>query len=156
MPDQSPITKPQLPDRIGRLGELASDIWWVWNPAARSVFRELDYGLWRSSAHNPVRLLRLIPAERLEQAARDPMFLARYDQAIKALDRARSGDGSWWAQRHGTGPTRGIVYFSAEFALHQSVPIYAGGLGVLAGDHCKEACDLGLPFVGIGFMYPQG
>ena len=75
MSDQSIITRPPLPDRIGRLAELASDIWWVWNPAARSVFRELDYGLWRSSAHNPVRLLRLIPAERLEQAARDPMFL---------------------------------------------------------------------------------
>ncbi len=156
MSDQPVITRPPLPDRIGRLAELASDIWWVWNPAARSVFRELDYGLWRSSAHNPVRLLRLIPAERLDQAARDPLFLARYDQAIKALDRARSGEGSWWTQRNGNAPMRGIVYFSAEFALHQSVPIYAGGLGVLAGDHCKEASDLGLPFVGIGFMYPQG
>ena len=104
MPDQSPITRPPLPDRVGRLGELASDIWWVWNPAARSVFRELDYGLWRSSAHNPVRLLRLVPAERLEQAARDPIFLARYDQAIKALDRARSGEASWWTQRNGPRP----------------------------------------------------
>ena len=121
MPDQSPITRPLLPDRVGRLGELASDIWWVWNPAARSVFRELDYGLWRSSAHNPVRLLRLLPTERLEQASRDPIFLARYDQAIKALDRARSGEASWWAQRNGNAPTRGIVYFSAEFALHQSL-----------------------------------
>jgi starch phosphorylase len=156
MPDQLTITRPPLPDRIGRLAELASDIWWVWNPAARSVFRELDYGLWRSSAHNPVRLLRLIPAERLETAARDPIFLNRYDQAVKALDRARSGEGSWWTQRNGARLTGGIVYFSAEFALHQSVPIYAGGLGVLAGDHCKEASDLGLPFVAIGFMYPQG
>jgi starch phosphorylase len=156
MPDQPTLTSPPLPDRIDRLAELASDIWWVWNPSARKVFRDLDYGLWRSSAHNPVRLLRLISPEKLEQAARDPIFLNRYDSAIKALDRARSGDGSWWTQRHGTGPHRPIAYFSAEFALHQSVPIYAGGLGVLAGDHCKEACDLGLPFVGIGFMYPQG
>ena len=156
MPDQSPITRPPLPDRVGRLAELASDIWWVWNPSARTVFRELDYGLWRSSAHNPVRLLRLVSGERLEQASRDPIFLNRYDQAIKALDRARSGEGSWWTQRNGAGPTRGIAYFSAEFALHQSLPIYAGGLGVLAGDHCKEASDLGVGLVGVGFMYPQG
>jgi starch phosphorylase len=147
---------PVLPERLGRLFELANDIWWVWNPAARHVFRELDYGLWRSSAHNPVHLLRQMPADRLEEAARDPNFLRLYDQAIKALDRSRSGEGSWWAQRHGTGPARPIAYFSAEFALHQSLPIYAGGLGVLAGDHCKEATDLGLPFVAIGFMYPQG
>src|SRR5215204_3458656 len=100
MPDQSPITRPSLPDRLGRLAELASDIWWVWNSAARSVFRELDYGLWRSSEYNPVRLLRLLATERLEQASRDSIFLARYDQAIKALYRARSGEASWWTQRN--------------------------------------------------------
>ncbi len=148
---------PVLPERIGRLFEVASDVWWVWNPAARKVFRELDYGLWRRSAHNPVHMLRLMPQERLEHAAHDPVFLRQYDQTVKALDRARSGEGTWWAQRHGGGTgARPIAYFSAEFALHQSLPIYAGGLGVLAGDHCKEASDLGLPFVAIGFMYPQG
>ena len=121
MPDQPTLTSPPLPDRIDRLAELASDIWWVWNPSARKVFRDLDYGLWRSSAHNPVRLLRLISPEKLEQAARDPIFLTRYDSAIKALDRARSGEGSWWTQRHGAGPHRPIAYFSAEFALHLSL-----------------------------------
>ena len=86
-----------------------------------------------------------------------PIFLRHYDSAIKALDRARSGEGTWWASRERRrGQARPIAYFSAEFALHQSLPIYAGGLGVLAGDHCKEISDLGVPFVAIGFMYPQG
>ena len=157
MPDQSPITRPPLPDRVGRLGELASDIWWVWNPAARSVFRELDYGLWRSSAHNPVRLLRLVPAERLRAGvarSRLPGPLRPGHQGARSRPQRR-GQLVDAAQRRPAGP-RPIAYFSAEFALHQSLPIYAGGLGVLAGDHCKEASDLGLPFVGIGFMYPQG
>ncbi len=147
---------PHLPERIGRLFELAMDLWWVWNPSAREVFRQLDVGLWRATAHNPVRMLRLVPQERLEEASHDPGFLRLHDLAIKGLDRARSGEGAWWQQRHGKGPHRPIAYFSAEFALHQSLPIYAGGLGVLAGDHCKEACDLGVPFVAVGFMYPQG
>ena len=147
---------PHLPERIDRLFELATDLWWVWNNSAREVFRQLDFALWRATAHNPVRMLRQVPQERLDEAAHDPVFLRLYDSAMKGLDRTRSGEGTWWAQRHGRGPARPIAYFSAEFALHQSLPIYAGGLGVLAGDHCKEACDLGLPFVAVGFMYPQG
>jgi starch phosphorylase len=145
-----------LPSRIHRLHELALDVWWSWTPTARQVFRRLDYPLWRSSAHNPVRMLMTIDAARLQQAAIDPDFLALYDQAMARLDESRAARGTWWAQ-HGP-PMNGkvIAYFSAEFALHQSLPIYAGGLGVLAGDHCKEASDLGIPLVGVGFMYPQG
>jgi starch phosphorylase len=145
-----------LPSRIHRLHELALDLWWSWTPNARQVFRRLDYPLWRYSAHNPVRMLMAIAAARLQDAAQDPAFLAFYDQAIAGLDEARAAKGTWWAE-HGP-PLNGkvIAYFSAEFALHQSLPIYAGGLGVLAGDHCKEASDLGVPLIGIGFMYPQG
>jgi len=146
---------PDLPQRLDRLFELATDLWWTWNAAARNVFRDLDYQLWRATDHNPVKLLRLINPERLQHAAQDPVFLRQYDSALKALDRARSGEGTWWAQRHGTN-SKAIAYFSAEFAIHQSLPIYAGGLGVLAGDHCKEASDLGVPLIAIGFMYPQG
>jgi starch phosphorylase len=145
-----------LPDRIKGLGKLAFDLWWTWNPEAREVFRRLDYPLWRLTAHNPVRMLRMVPRERLEQAAADPAFLALYDAAIEALGRALTMKDSWWSQRSRYLPKRTIAYFSAEFALHQSLPIYAGGLGVLAGDLCKEASDLGLPLVGVGFMYPQG
>jgi starch phosphorylase len=145
-----------LPARIDRLTDLAMDLWWTWNFQARNVFRRLDYPLWRATAHNPVQMLRALPPERLDQAARDPVFLTLYDEAIAGLDRARAAAGTWWLQRQPDMGKRCIAYFSAEFALHQSLPIYAGGLGVLAGDHCKEASDLGLPLVGIGFMYPQG
>ena len=145
-----------LPPRIERLGELALDLWWTWNPNARNVFRGLDYTLWRTTAHNPVRMLRLLPAERLTAASRDQTFLDLYDKALTDLDPTRRATGSWWSSRMPDLPGRSIAYFSAEFALHQSLPIYAGGLGVLAGDICKESSDLGLPMIGVGFMYPQG
>jgi starch phosphorylase len=119
------------------------------------VFRWLDYPLWRQTAHNPVLMLRLISPDLLTQVAADAEFLTLYDAALDALDAARSARDTWWLHQYpdAQGP---IAYFSAEFALHQSLPIYAGGLGVLAGDHCKEASDLGIPLVGVGFMYPQG
>jgi starch phosphorylase len=146
---------PPIPDRLQRLPELAYDLWWTWNAKPRVVFRKLDYPLWRQTAHNPVLMLRLISPDLLARAAGDDAFLRLYDEAVSALDAARSAHDTWWLRRHpeGHGP---IAYFSAEFALHQSLPIYAGGLGVLAGDHCKEASDLGIPLVGVGFMYPQG
>ena len=148
-------TTPTIPPRLRRLPELAADLWWTWNTQAREVFRRLDYPLWRQTAHNPVLMLRLVSQEMLNQAAAEPRFLQIYDSAIEALDAARSAKDTWWQKRFPdhTGP---IAYFSAEFALHQSLPIYAGGLGVLAGDHCKEASDLGIPLIGVGFMYPQG
>jgi starch phosphorylase len=144
-----------IPDRLKRLPELASDLWWTWNPHAREVFRLIDYPLWRQTAHNPVLMLRNVSPELLVAAAGDERFVNVYDGALEALDRARAARDTWWQHRFGDGAGT-IAYFSAEFALHQSLPIYAGGLGVLAGDHCKEASDLGLPLIGVGFMYPQG
>jgi starch phosphorylase len=145
----------ELPERLRRLPELAMDLWWTWNTHAREVFRQLDYPLWRQTAHNPVLMLRDVTPELLTILSKDESFLATYDAAIAALDDARSARDTWWQHQFGglTGP---VAYFSAEFALHQSLPIYAGGLGVLAGDHCKEASDLGIPLIGVGFMYPQG
>ncbi len=145
-----------VPSRIHRLPELSLDLWWSWTPAARQVFRRLDYPLWQLSSHNPVRMLINIDEERLRSAAEDPEFVALYDAALAGLDQARAAKGTWWAQNGPALNGKVIAYFSAEFALHQSLPIYAGGLGVLAGDHCKEASDLGVPLVGVGFMYPQG
>jgi len=147
---------PPIPERVARLEELAIDLWWSFHPEARNVFRRLDYQLWRATAHNPARMLWLIPREKLEEAAADPEFLAQYDRATAALDDARAARNTWWSHRFPQLHGQSIAYFSAEFALHQSLPIYAGGLGVLAGDHCKEAGDLGVPLIGIGFMYPQG
>src|SRR5262249_9321974 len=135
---------------------LAVDLWWSWHPEARAVWRRLDYTLWRLTAHNPVRMLWLSSHERLQAAASDPDFLALYDRAIGALDASRSARNTWWSHKYPQITGQSIAYFSAEFALHQSLPIYAGGLGVLAGDHCKEASALGAPLIGVGFMYPQG
>jgi glycogen phosphorylase len=146
----------QLPDRIKRLEELANDLWWSWNADARNVFRRLDYPLWRETAHNPVLMLRLMAHERLAHAAADASFLANYDRAIQRLDAARGAHNTWCESQCPDFQGKSLAYFSAEFALHQSLPIYAGGLGVLAGDHCKEASDLGVPLIGVGFMYPQG
>jgi len=157
MPEITSQTTPSpIPARLGRLSELAHDLWWTWN-AGRDVFRRLDYTLWRQTAHNPVMMLTRISAEALTRAANDPAFLASYDAAIAARDAMRAPNApTWWQQRLGAASTGVVAYFCAEFALHQSLPIYAGGLGVLAGDHCKEASDLGVPIVGVGFMYPQG
>ena len=147
---------PPLPERLNRLDDLALDLWWSWNPDARKVFRQLDYRLWRATAHNPVRMLWVIKRAKLDVAAADHEFVRLYDRAIAGLDRARSAQDTWWSRRFPELGHRPIAYFSAEFAFHQSLPIYAGGLGVLAGDHCKEAGDLGVPLIGVGFMYPQG
>jgi glycogen phosphorylase len=101
-------------------------------------------------------MLLSIDESRLQAAAQDDEFLALYDAAVASLDQVRTSKGTWWAEHGPALNGKVIAYFSAEFALHQSLPIYAGGLGVLAGDHCKEASDLGVPLIGVGFMYPQG
>jgi glycogen phosphorylase len=146
----------QLPDRINRLAELAYDLWWSWTMDAREVFRSLDYSYWRLTAHNPVKMLQVMPRATLDAALTDTQWLARYDRVIARLDATRSAERTWFATECPGAAGKSIAYFSAEFALHQSLPIYAGGLGVLAGDHCKESSDLGVPLVGVGFMYPQG
>src|SRR5262245_43379173 len=133
---------PAIPERLNRLPELAIDLWWTWNPQAREVFRRLDYALWRQTAHNPVLMLRQLTPEVLDVASRDDRFLPLYDTALEALDNARAARDTWWQQRDFLRDAHGpIAYFSAEFALHQSLRIYAGGLGALAGDVCKESRD---------------
>jgi starch phosphorylase len=147
-----------LPSRLVRLPDLARDLSWTWTPA-REVFRRLDYGLWRQTRHNPVKMLRLLSPATIERAVADPAYLAIYDAAVAARDASRApgtAAHTWWHSTVGSDPNQVVAYFSAEFALHTSLPIYAGGLGVLAGDHCREASDLGVPLIGIGFMYPQG
>src|SRR5512139_2300111 len=119
---------PPLPARIARLPELATDLWWSWHPEARSVFRSLDYPLWRATAHNPVRMLWMVAQATLQRAAQDPVWLDRYDAAVAKLDDARSARHTWWSERFPELQGQSIAYFSAEFALHQSLPIYAGGL----------------------------
>jgi starch phosphorylase len=145
-----------LPARIGRLGELAYNVWWSWNPDASALFRYLDQTLWELTHNNPVKLLRQIAPTKLEAAAADPAFLRRYDGVLLSFERELSSQGDWFPEKYPHLKDRTIAYFSAEFGVHNSLPIYSGGLGILAGDHSKEASDLGLPFIGVGFVYPEG
>jgi len=145
-----------LPPRISRLADLTQNLWWSWQLDARELFHRIDHRLWEGTRHNAVEFLRQVDPERLEQRARDPEFLDRYDAVMRRVDELASTDGTWFASRYPELVGRPIAYFSAEFALHRSLPIYSGGLGVLAGDHCKEASDLGVPLVGIGLYYHGG
>ncbi len=147
---------PKLPERISRLDELANNLWWSWHYHARDLFRALDYSLWRVSGHNPVKQLLEINPDKLREAANDPDILTLYDSVMTRFDSDLTSNERWFPKNHPGLLTEQVAYFSAEFAIHSSLPIYAGGLGVLAGDLCKEASDLGLPLVAIGFMYPQG
>ena len=146
----------KLPERIGGLKSLAYNLWWSWNDEAKDVFKVLDTILWRDTWHNPVRLLQLLPKNRLETVAGNDDFLARYDSAMAKFKQYMSGSNQSCHSNYPALASGSIAYFSMEFALHNSLPIYAGGLGVLAGDYCKEASDLGLPLVGVGLMYPHG
>ncbi|HEY6400281.1 MAG TPA: alpha-glucan family phosphorylase, partial [Blastocatellia bacterium] len=144
------------PARIRRLTELACNLWWSWQPNASWLFQYLDKTLWELTHHNPVKFLQQISPAKLEAAASDPMFLRHYDGIMMSFDKCLSTRGAWFSEKHPDMAGNAIAYFSAEFGLHVSLPIYSGGLGILAGDHCKEASDLGLPLVGVGFVYPQG
>jgi starch phosphorylase len=145
-----------LPARIERLRELAHNLWWSWQPNASWLFHHLDKTLWELTHHNPVKFLRQVSPAKLEAAATDGAFLRHYDATMMAFDRCLSAKGTWFTETHPQQAGNAIAYFSAEFGLHISLPIYSGGLGILAGDHCKEASDIGLPLVGVGFVYPQG
>ena len=145
-----------LPERIGRLDELANNLWWSWHDQARRLFRALDYPLWKLSGHNPVKELREVSLDTLQKAANDPTFLTLYDSVMLAFDTDMSASNTWFTTHYSNLLPDPVAYFSMEFAIHNSLPIYAGGLGILAGDICKEASDLGLPLVAVGFMYPQG
>jgi starch phosphorylase len=147
---------PPLPGALARLQELAFNLWWSWTPQARALFEHLDPTLWRLSHHNPVKLLHELKPERLTALGHDPAFVRQYSAVLKAFDDYLDAKGTWFAKTYLAGADRTVAYFSAEFGLHNSIPIYSGGLGILAGDHCKEASDLGIPLVGLGFMYPQG
>jgi starch phosphorylase len=147
---------PHLPDRIAGLGELAENLWWSWNPAARMLFKSLDRQAWKESIHNPDKMLKELPREILEQAAGDDEYLRNYDLVISRFERYRQQKDCPLLDGILLSKDRTIAYFSAEYGLHHSLPFYAGGLGFLAGDHLKECSDLNVPLVAIGFMYPQG
>jgi len=148
---------PKIPDAIARLQELAYNLWWSWEPAAQALYERIDADLWRRTNHNPVKFLRNVHQQRLNDAAADPAYVQDYATIMAEFDSyMASADGDWFTNHYADKRQQIIAYFSAEFGLHEALPIYSGGLGVLSGDHCKAASDLNLPFVGVGFLYPQG
>lgn len=147
---------PGLPSRISRLEELAFNLWWSWHPEAKALFHMLGGNGAEFRAQNPVKLLHDLDASVLEAASRDPRFLRRFDAVMARFDAEMNAYGSWFYSKVADPGKYGIAYFSAEYGLHHSLPFYAGGLGFLAGDFLKECSDLGVPLVGIGFMYPEG
>ncbi|RPI23160.1 MAG: alpha-glucan family phosphorylase, partial [Acidobacteria bacterium] len=147
---------PDLPDRIGRLKGFVYNLWWSWNGDARRLLRSLNPVLWDRTGHNAVRVLRETEPARMRRCADDPEFVALYDHVMARFDAYVGSRDSWYSNTFAAGDNRQIAYLCAEFAVHGSLPIYSGGLGVLAGDTCKEASDLGLPFVAIGSLYPEG
>ena len=145
-----------LPRRINRLGELAYNLWWTWNPDAQRLFDRIDSVLWEKTNHNAVRFLQLVDKARLKSVTTDRYSLDYYDRIMRAFDAYMKAGNTWYAQAHSEHTSLPIAYFSTEFGLHETMPIYAGGLGVLSGDHLKGASDLGLPLVSVGFLYTQG
>ena len=145
-----------LPRRIGRLSELALNLWWSWHPEAQELFKTIDEQLWIECYHNPVKFLRNVKRKALNAAIHDKRCLEFYDRTMAAFDAYMRPAHTWYSRAYPDHADHLIAYFSTEFGLHESFPTYAGGLGVLSGDHAKEASDLGLPFVGVGFLYNQG
>ena len=147
---------PYLPERIEGLALVATNLAWSWSRNARRLFASIDEPLWHLTRHNPIALLRRVPPSRLIERARDARFLELYDDTMAEFARKVDRSGHFFAREYPELVTRPVAYFCAEFGLHNSVPIYSGGLGVLAGDHCKAAADLGVPLVGVGLLYTQG
>jgi len=145
-----------LPRRIEKLADLAYNLWWTWNPDAQRLFVKVDKELWEQTQHNPVLFLRQVERARLNAATNNRYYLDLYDRIIQAFDLYMKAEDTWFGRTYPELRSHPIAYFSMEFGLHETLPIYAGGLGILSGDHTKEASDLGLPFVAIGFFYTEG
>jgi len=139
-----------------RLRALAQNLWWTWHPEVLSLFTDLDPHLWRQVDHNPISFLNQMTPEQIEERAAELVLHSRINYAFRRLNEYVEKDKTWGAMHCGNLCNRPVVYFSAEFGLHESVPIYSGGLGILAGDHLKSASDLGIPLMGIGLLYHQG
>jgi len=141
-----------LPERIAGLAGLARNLGWSWDGEARALFRFIDETLWHLTQHDPLALLRRVDPARLAACAANPDFVRIYDALIEKTARQASDQDTWFATTYPELRGQPVAYFCAEFGLHNSVPIYSGGLGILAGDHCKEASDLGVPIIGVGLL----
>ena len=154
-PKSTVIVNPSLPEGLEALEDLAYNLHWTWNFSTIETFRVIDPVLWEEVYHNPVQMIGRISQVRLEELSRDQGFLERLEWESAALQQYLS-DATWFKNSHGDSGELRIAYFSAEFGLSEVLPIYSGGLGVLAGDHMKSASDIGVPLTGMGIFYQQG
>ncbi len=141
---------------IQKLQQLTQNLWWTWKPEVRTVFRDLDLDLYHKVHQNPMSVLKQIEPVELDQRAADVDIPARADRALRQLHEYLTPVTTWGLTHAGAMRSRPVAYFCMEFGIHESLPIYSGGLGILAGDHLKSASDLGVPLVGVGLLYRQG
>ena len=149
------VVVPSLPENLQCLKDIANNVCWSWDADAIDLFMRLDRELWESTNHNPVKMLSKLSQERLEVIGKDDSFAAHMERVRLKMEEYTSRP-TWYDAHKGNRSDETIAYFSAEFGLHESLPLYSGGLGILAGDHLKSASDLGLPLVGVGLLYRQG
>ena len=147
---------PQLPKRINRLNEIANNLWWAWNTEFLRLLKTMDGDLWEKCDKNPVKFLKHISQEKLEEAENNAQFVKDYDKIVENFDSYMASRNTWFAQKYPENKNDLIAYFSAEYGLDQTIAIYSGGLGILSGDHLKSASDLGIPLVAVGLMYKNG
>ncbi len=148
--------RPALPERLAPLEEVARNLRWAWDHETIALFRRLDRDLWEQTGHNPVDMLGVLPQERLRECAEDEAFLAHMERVKRDLDEYMTSAGTWYRKTYGAADRHLVAYFSMEFGITECLPIYSGGLGMLAGDHLKSASDLGVPLVGVGLLYQKG
>ncbi len=147
---------PQLPKRVGELLDITNNLWWSWNSEFLRLFKEIDSDLWETVGKNPVKFLKLVSQDRLEEVAKNEEFLAKYDEVVNHFNSYMQTKETWFSKNYPNNANDLIAYFSAEYGIDEIIPIYSGGLGILSGDHLKSASDLGLPFVAVGLLYKNG
>lgn len=145
-----------LPEELKRLKDIAYNMWWSWNSEAIDILAEIDRDLWDKLEGNPVRFLHEVSQKKLIACAKDREYLKRYNSLVSEFDSYMNNEYTWFNNTYPNERNKKIAYFSAEFGLHEVLPIYSGGLGILSGDHCKSASDLGIPFTAVGLFYKQG
>ena len=148
--------RPQLPKRIAKLYDISYNLWWSWNTEFLKLFKILDIDLWEKVGKNPVKFLRMVSQEKLEEATKNAEFLKEYDKVVKDFDDYMGSKDTWFKKKFPNNSNDLIAYFSAEYGLDETIPIYSGGLGVLSGDHMKSSSDMGIPLVGVGLLYKSG
>lgn len=148
--------RPQLPSRIDKLLEIANNLWWSWNTDYLKLLKKIDIDLWERVDKNPIKFLKLVDQEKLEEVSTNGDFLKSYDEVKANFENYMKSKNTWFNKNYAENKNDLIAYFSAEYGLDRILSIYSGGLGMLSGDHLKTASDMGLPFIAIGLLYKRG